>query len=184
MKKMILLPYNRYQCLMSTNESSNKGVKTDVNEAEQTFLESNDEQNVTKGSEVTKPDGDGNTLESLLPHFSKSIRNRMHSLLYYIKPHVSWNSKGEVILKDTLIPGSNIVDLINVHMKDYKDFRPVGKDAFSESLIKLNILTSLLAASARQQIGKGSTIPPPPGVPVKRKLSVKGVPRKIKWLRL
>ena len=81
MKKMILLPYDRYQRLMSTNESSNKGVKTDVNEAEQTFLESNDEQNVTKGSEVTKPDGDGNTLESLLPLFSKSIRNRVHSLL-------------------------------------------------------------------------------------------------------
>ena len=71
-----------------------------------------------------------------------------------------------------------------MHMKDFKDFQPVGKDAFSETLIKLNVPTSLLAASAKRQKGKGSTIPPPPGVPVKRKLSVKGVPRKIKWLRL
>ena len=107
----------------------------------------------------------------------------MQSLLTYIQPHVSWNSKGEVILKGTVIPGSNIVDLIKVHMKDYKDYRPVGNDAFGEFLVELNVPTSLLAASARHQIGKG-TLPPPPGISVKRNVPEKIVPGKVKWFRL
>ena len=68
-------------------------------------------------------------------------------------------------------------------MKDYKDFRPVGKDALGEILLELNVPTSLLAASVRQQMGKGA-IPPPPGIPVKRKLPQTIMPGRIKWLRL
>ena len=149
---MILLPYERYQRLLSTNKSSTVVEKAQVSVSgdDQTIIRSTEvEQNNTKESEVTEPKE--NVLESLLPHFSKSIRNQVKSLLYYIQPHVSWNSKGEVILKGTLIPGSNIVDLIKVHIKDYKDFRSVGKDAFGELLIELNVPTSLLAASARHQ---------------------------------
>ena len=123
------------------------------------------------------------SLESLLPHFSKPISNRVTSLLYYFQPQVSWNTKGEVILKGTLIPGSNIVDLIKVDMKDYKDFGPVGKDAFGELLIELNVPTSLLTGSARHQRRKG-TLPPPLGTPVKRRVREKRKPGKVKWLRL
>ena len=132
---------------------------------------------------MTKPDADNSSVESLLPHCSTSIRNQVHSPLTYIQPHVSWNSKGEVILKGSLIPGSHIVDLIKVHMKDFKDFRPVGKDAFGELLIELNFPTSLLASSTRHKIGKG-TFTPPPGIPVKRKVPEKRMPGKVKWLRL
>ena len=182
MKKIILLPYDRYQRLLSASESPTEGFKT---HAVQPFSKNHveEKENDTKRSERSEPEDRGNTLASLLPYFSKSIRNQVQSLLTYIQPHVSWNSKGEVILKGTLIPGSNIVDLIKVHMKDYKDFRPVGKDAFGELLIELNVPTSLLAASARHQIGKGS-LPPPPGIPVKRKVPEKIVSGKAKWLRL
>ena len=181
---MILLLYERYQRLLSINKSSNIGEKAQVSVCgdEQTIMRSKEvEQNNTKESEVTEPKDFFS--KSLLPHFSKPIRNRMKSLLYYIQPHVSWNTKREVILKGTLIPGSNIVDLIKVHMKDYKDFRHVGKDAFGELLIELNVPTSLLAASARHQRGKG-TLPPPPAIPVKRRIPEKRMPGKVKWLRL
>ena len=186
MKRFVLIPYNRYQRLLSTNESSNvaEKAKTSVSDDEQTIIKSSEEeQNSTKESQVTKTKAENSSLESLLPHFSKSIRNRVKSLLTYIQPHVSWNSKGEVISKGSVIPSSNIVDLIKVHMKDYKDFRPVGKDAFGEILLELNVPTSLLAASVRQQMGKGA-IPPPPGIPVKRKLPQTSMPGRIKWLRL
>ena len=109
MKRFVLIPYDRYQRLLSTNESSNvaEKAKTSVSDDEQTIIKSSEKElNGTKESQVTKPEAENSSLESLLPHFSKSIRNRVKSLLTYIQPHVSWNSKGEVILKGSVIPSS------------------------------------------------------------------------------
>ena len=123
--------------------------------------------------------------QTLNQHFPKYMHNRLLTLLTYIQPHVSWNDKGEVTVQERQIPGSNIVDLIKVHLKDYKDFQPVGKEAFGKILSELNVPVSLLAPSARQQSGSGN-FPPPPGIPLKRThLEDSYRPKeKVKWLRL
>ena len=58
MKKLILLPYERYQRLLSTIKSSNVGEKAQVSASgdEQTIISSTEvEQKNTKESEVTEP---------------------------------------------------------------------------------------------------------------------------------
>jgi hypothetical protein len=86
---------------------------------------------------------------------------------------------GEVIIDGVKIPGSNIMDLVKVQLKDYKDLRPTGLEKFTDILKDTNVPLSLLTSSRRVQTGQG-IIPPPPGSPVKRK----EVKRKTKWLRL
>ena len=130
------------------------------------------------------------TSETLTQHFPKSMQNRVRSLLVYIQPRVTWNDKGEVTIEEKHIPCSNIVDLIKVHVKDYKNFYPVGKEVFTKLLSALNVPVSLLAPSARQQLqtGSGHDIPPPPGIPLKQSHSEdtleEPTQKSKKWLRL
>ena len=75
-----------------------------------------------------------------------------------------------------------MVDLIKVQLKDYRDFSPIGVEKFDILLKDVNVPLSLLKSSRRQQHGEGN-IPPPPGIPVKRKDEN---PKKLKakWLKL
>lgn len=183
MKKSVLLPYDRYQRLLSGILRNETAMTT--SEQEHTLQHGVEDtagisENATDSQAVTP-----RVPETLTRHFPKPMQNRLRSLLTYIQPHVSWNDKGEVTIKERHIPGSNIVDLIKVHLKDYKDFQPMGKEAFGKLLLELNVPASLLAPSARQQSGSGN-IPPPPGIPLKRKHleDTSQAPKKVKWLRL
>ena len=182
MKKTVLLPYDRYRRLLTGTVRDETAMSNPAQEhALQDGVE--DSEIVTTCPALTQ-----GAFETLKQHFPKPMQNRMRSLMVYIQPQVSWNDKGEVTIKDKLIPGSNIVDLIKVHLKDYKNFQPVGKEALGKLLSELNVPTSLLAQSARkqQQTGKGSDIPPPPGIPVDQINSEQTLPppKKVKWLRL
>ena len=182
MKKSVLLPYDRYQRLLTGTVRDETAVPT-TNQEHASQDSEEDTERATTCPALTQRD-----FETLTQHFPKSVQNRMRSLMVYIQPHVLWNDKGEVTIKDKLIPGSNIVDLIKVHLKDYKNFQPVGKEALGKLLSELNVPTSLLAPSTRkqQQTGKGSDIPPPPGIPVEETNSEQTLPprKKVKWLRL
>lgn len=69
--------------------------------------------------------------ETLILRFPKSMQNRVRSVLGYIQPHVTWDDKGEVSIQDRDILGINIVDLLKVHLKDYKEiFFRSGKTHF------------------------------------------------------
>ena len=114
--------------------------------------------------------------------FPRTLQGRVRAILTYILPHITWNQKGEVIISGEKIPNSNIVDLIKVQLKDYRDFSPIGVEKFDILLKDVNVPLSLLTSSKRQQRGEGN-IPPPPGIPVKRKDEN---PKKLKtkWLKL
>ena len=185
MKKSVLLPYDRYQRLLTGTVTDKTSMQTtDQDHASQHRVEDTtdvDEHTSHHQTEIPRAS------ETFTQHFPKSMQNRMRSLLVYIQPHVSWNDKGEVTIEDKQIPGSNIVDLVKVHLKDYKNFQPLGKEAFGKLLSELNVPVSLLAQSARQQQkGSGSNIPPPPGIPLKQNNSEQTLPpsKKVKWLRL
>lgn len=174
MKKMVLLPYERYQRLLSKDEPhTTEQVPVTSLHAEEALD--------TTDSATNSNFGTSKYEEALILRFPKSMQNRVRSVLEYIQPHVTWNDKGEVSIQGRNIPGSNIVDLLKVHLKDYKEFHPVGRDAFRTVLYELNVPMSLLAPSARQQSGSGK-LPPPPGIPLKRQ----EIPnqKNIKWLRL
>ena len=175
MKKMVLLPYDRYQRLLLRDQPPEAEKDTLMTLQTEKPLDTNE------SSTQSIPE-EGKDRETLISRFPKSMQNRVRSVLEYIGPNVTWNDKGEVSIQDQDIPGSNIVDLLKVHLKHYKDFNPVGKDAFRMLLCELNVPMSLLASSARQQSGRGY-LPPPPGIPPKRPEEAADQ-RKVKWLRL
>jgi hypothetical protein len=166
MQKMILLPYERYQRLLQQREASNVP-------SQETTTPNPDIEEVSP-----EPIGRQDLEEKLLSSFPKNLRSRARALLTHISTRVTWNDMGEVIIDGVKIPGSNIMDLVKVQLKDYKDLRPTGLEKFTDILKDTNVPLSLLTSSRRVQTGQG-IIPPPPGSPVKRK-----VKRKTKWLRL
>ena len=97
--------------------------------------------------------------------FPKSMIKREQSLMRYIQPHILWNDKGAVTIKEVQIPWSNIADLIKEHLKDYKDFHLAGK-MFEKLKDKLNVPTTLLISSFRPKSGSGNLLSPP-GIPLK-----------------
>lgn len=181
MKKSVLLPYERYQRLMMAvkQKETAECVPDTDGSLEEHVPEDSFSQCAVKTTEI-----ENSPTSLLLQHFPKTMQNRVQSLLAYIKPHVSWNDRGEVTIEGKLLLGSNIVDLIKVHIKDYKHFQPVGKEAFGQLLSKINVPTSLLSPSARQQ--SGGNIPPPPGIAIKRKITEDSAQpsKKIRWLHL
>lgn len=186
MQKMVLLPYERYQRLLSDKQvlaSTYKG--DDTEEKQEKSLETNNADDWTESQSSQIKD-----IGEIIALFPKTLQGRARALLTYILPYISWNEKGEVTLSGKVIPNSNIVDLLKVQLKTYKDFRPAGLLEFESLLTNINVPQSLLSASRRKQIG-GLYLPPPPGIPVESKRSKEDdrylpntKPTKIKWLRL
>ena len=168
MKKMVLLPYDRYQRLLLRDQTP------EVEQKDPEMSIQGEEPLDTNESFTQSTLEEGKDKETLISRFPKSMQNRVRSVLEYLRPQVTWNDKGEVSIRGQDIPGSNIaniVDLLKVNLKDYKDFNPVGNDVFRKVLCELNVPMSLLARSARQQSGRGY-LPPPPGIPTKRREEV------------
>ena len=179
---MVLLPYDRYQRLLSTSAETTIDSTTP---SESPPMETNREDRTEPASDHLGDTGVVGTEDSadyLVLQFPKAMRQRARSLLHYIRPHLSWNDRGEVTLNQRHIPGSNIVDLLKVHLKDYKDFHPPGEEAFGELLLKINVPRSVLSPRVRHKSGV-ETLPPPPGIPALPPKDDR-VQRKIKWRRL
>ena len=71
-----------------------------------------------------------------------------------------WNERGTIIYNDTLIPDTNISDLINDLFVSRKSFELKGKHSFLQALKQLNIPASSIVNIKRRgelaQIGSGS----------------------------
>ena len=186
MQKMVLLSYDRYQRLMTSHENDSNTTQSDRREPEeQTVTRVEDKVHIDPEVEGEVASGKelSSNIEKVIPLFPKSVRGRAHALLTYIAPYVSWDDTLEVTVSGVKIPHSNIVDLIKVHLKEYKDFCPVGAEKFGELLKNINAPQSLLTRSRRNQGGRGRQIPPPPGIPAKRK-TYETDTVKVKWLKL
>lgn len=179
MKKMVLLPYDRYERLLSETTKQQREAtdneKRSTQQEDRVISEQNKAEKVIPSKQLVEED-------KLLAQFPRTLRSRARLLLNYLTPQVTWNDKSEILISGQLIPNSNIVDLIKVQLKDYRDFRPTGIEDFDKLLTDINVPLSLLTPSRREQTGRG-IIPPPPGLPVKRKASTTPV-RKVKWLKL
>lgn len=196
MQKMVLLPYDRYQRFLSSKQTNETSVAESRQENLSEPFTSTPPESATHVTTSDLEAPETSDIERVVSSFPKTLQSRARALLTYISPSVTWNEKGEIIIRGDKIPNSNIVDLVKVQIKDYKNLRPIGLEQFSDILKDTNVPLSLLTSSRRGQTGQGiapsppsspvkrkkarkGPVPPPPGSPVKRKDT-----RKVKWLRL
>src|SRR6218665_3323450 len=73
-------------------------------------------ESTAKESKDLEPANVGDDVEStVLEMIPKTLRSRTLQLLKHIKnnPDISWSGKGELILKNTVVPKSHAIDLLN-----------------------------------------------------------------------
>ncbi len=123
MKKSVLLSWNDYQKMMRK-----KGKDQDV---ETTTIY---------------------TDERILATIPKRVHQRAKSLLEFMHSmtNLSWDSKGTVTIKGTVITGSNICDIMKAALCHYyKDYKPKGLDVFLALLSENNVPETLIQNKCR-----------------------------------
>ena len=85
--------------------------------------------------------------EMIVRGIPKNMKTRAQALLARLKERedaITWDDRGQVILKGDLIPKSNISDLISDAMRSRKHFNPVGVREFYDILYEINIPKDLV----------------------------------------
>ena len=75
------------------------------------------EQTMTSESDCVTPSNQRNaTDKQIIDSVPKTMQNRAKLLIQKLKDHsdvISWNDNGQLVLEGSIIPNSNIVDLVN-----------------------------------------------------------------------
>ena len=90
--------------------------------------------------------------EMIVRGIPKNMKTRAQALLARLKERedaITWDDRGQVILKGDLIPKSNISDLISDAMRSRKHFNPVGVQEFYDILYEINIPKDLVRNEKR-----------------------------------
>ena len=70
------------------------------------------------------------------------MQNRAKLLIQKLKDHsdiISWNDNGQLVLEGSIVPNSNIVDLVYDIMRKRKGFNPEHSNTFAKALAKINV---------------------------------------------
>ena len=101
------------------------------------------EQTMTSGSDSTTPSQQLNaTDKQIIDSVLKTMQNRAKLLIQKLKDHsdvISWNDYGQLVLEGSIVPNSNIVDLVNDVMRKRKGFNPEHSNTFAKALAKINV---------------------------------------------
>ena len=82
--------------------------------------------------------------EKVMSAIPKQMKSRAQAILNMISgTNITWNDKGELIVDNTTVPGSNICDLLKSVIVKYK-FKPVGLDVFVKALADNNVPQTLI----------------------------------------
>ena len=90
--------------------------------------------------------------EMIVRGIPKNMKTRAQALLARLKEKedaITWDERGQVILKGSLIPKSNISDLISDAMRSRKHFNPVGVQQFYDILHEINVPKDLVRNERR-----------------------------------
>ena len=90
--------------------------------------------------------------EMIVRGIPKNMKTRAQALLARLKERedaITWDERGQVILRGDLIPKSNISDLISDAMRSRKHFNPVGVREFYDVLYEINIPKDLVRNEKR-----------------------------------
>ena len=90
--------------------------------------------------------------EMIVRGIPKNMKTRAQALLARLKERedaITWDERGQVILRGDLIPKSNISDLISDAMRSRKHFNPVGVQQFYDVLYEINVPKDLVRNEKR-----------------------------------
>ena len=98
---------------------------------------------MTSESNSTTPSQQLNaTDKQIIDSVPKTMQNRAKLLLQKLRDHsdvIRWNDNGQLVLKGSIVPNSNIVDLVNDVMRKRKGFNPKHSNTFAKVLAKINV---------------------------------------------
>ena len=124
------------QQLQRVNQLNNQAFRPEpspvqmITHTEQTMTSESD--SVTPSQQLSATD------KQIIDSVRKTMQNRAKLLIKKLKDHldvISWNNNGQLVLEASLIPNSNIVNLVNNIMRKRKGFNP----EFAKSLAKINV---------------------------------------------
>ena len=82
------------------------------------------------------------TDKQVIDSVPKTMQNRAKLLIQKLKDHsdvISWNDNGQLVSEGSIVPNSNIVNLVNDVMQKRKGFNPEHSNTFAKALAKLNV---------------------------------------------
>ena len=82
------------------------------------------------------------TDKQIIDSVPKTMQNRAKLLIKKLKDHsdaISWNNNGQLVLEGSIVPNSNIVDLVNDVMRKRKGFNQEHSNIFVKALAKINV---------------------------------------------
>ena len=101
------------------------------------------ERTMTSESDSATPSQQFNaTDKQIIDSVPKTMQNRAKLLIQKLKDHsdvISWNDNGQLVLEGSIVPNSNIVDLVNDVMRKRKGFNPEDSNTFAKVLAKINV---------------------------------------------
>ena len=97
---------------------------------------------------------------TIIDMFPKKLQSHASRLLNYIKtiPHIRWSETGELMLKNTIIAKSHVIELISEMLrKGPSNAKPVGWKLFVEALRDYNIPRELIGNAEKWKIINNET---------------------------
>ena len=82
------------------------------------------------------------TDQQIIDSVPKTMQNPAELLIQKLKDHsdiISWNDYGQLVLEGSIVPNSNIIDLVNDVMRKKKGFNPEHSSTFAKALAKINV---------------------------------------------
>ena len=103
------------------------------------------------GNPVSDFNPSDDTEREIYDSVPKSMQRKAKLLIDKIKSrsNMRWNDKGELVYKRKVVPGSNIVDLVNDTMRKRKHFEPTGWEVFATGLKEANVPQELVGNSCQ-----------------------------------
>ena len=82
------------------------------------------------------------TDKQIIDSAPKTMQNRAKLLIQKLKDHsdvISLNDNGQLVLEGSIVPNSNVVNLVNDVMQKRKGFNPEHSNTFAKALTKINV---------------------------------------------
>ena len=82
------------------------------------------------------------TDKQIIDSVPKTMQNHAKLLIQKLKDQsdiISWNDNGQLVLEGSIVPNSNIVDVVNDIMRKRKGFNPEHSNTFAKAFAKINV---------------------------------------------